>query len=194
MTRNIAILYGHPDPSTDRLCYALAKAYQDAALLTGHAVRFVKISDLKYDTLISSQDFQEGVIPKDIFDVQNTLQWADHYLLIFPLWMGSMPGQFKMFLEQVFRPGFALDYSKQGFPGKMLKGKSADIVVTMGMPKLAYESYYFSHGIRNLRRNILYFCGIKPVHLTYIGGVETASKKQSSKWFEKMAELGSHPG
>jgi len=86
-----------------------------------------------------------------------------------------------MFLEQVFRPGFALDYSNAGFPGKLLKGKSANIVVTMGMPTIAYKGFYFSHGVKNLRRNILYFCGIRPVRLTYFGGVEQADAKKLRK-------------
>lgn len=194
MSKKITILYGHPDARSDRLCHALSKAYQDSAQLTGHNVRRVDVSDLAFDTIRSSADFKGSPTPKDIETAQEAIKWADHILLIFPLWMGSMPGQFKMFLEQVFRPGFALDYSKKGFPGKMLKGKSADIVVTMGMPTVAYKGFYFSHGIRNLRRNILYLCGIKPVHLTYFGGVDHITPKTRDRWFKKMAYLGSHPG
>lgn len=194
MTRNITILYGHPDASEERLCYALAKAFQDGAQLTGHAVRRVNLSDFNLESVKSSSEFQQGKIDGFIQETQDAIEWADHILFIFPLWMGSMPGKYKMLLEHVFRPGFALDYSKKGFPGKMLKGKSADIVVTMGMPTVAYNGYYFSHGIRNLRRNILYLCGIKPVHLTYFGGVDHVKPKTLSKWFKKMAYLGAHPG
>lgn len=194
MSRNITILYGHPDASTERLCYALAKAYQDSAQLTGHAVRRINLSDFKPESVISNDDFQRGGVPDTVQQAQQAIEWADHILFIFPLWLGTMPGKFKMLLEQVFRPGFALDYSKKGFPGKLLKGKSADIVVTMGMPTVAYNGFYFSHGIRNLRRNILYMCGIKPVHLTYFGGVDHASAKKVGKWIDKMEYLGAHPG
>ncbi len=194
MSRNITILYGHPDSSEKRLCYALAKAYQDAAQLTGHAVRRINLSDFDCSSILSEEDFNHGAVPKIINEAQEAIEWADHILLIFPLWMGSMPGKFKMFLEHIFRPGFALDYSKKGFPGQLLKGKSADVVVTMGMPTVAYNGYYFSHGIRNLRRNILYFCGIKPVHLTYFGGVNSVKKKTLSRWMDKMHYLGENPG
>lgn len=194
MTRNITILYGHPDASEERLCYALAKAYQDSAQLTGHAVRRINLSDFNPASVQSSEDFRYGQVPAIVQEAQDAINWADHILFIFPLWMGSMPGQYKMFLEQIFRPGFALDYSKKGFPGKLLKGKSADIVVTMGMPTVAYKGYYFSHGIRNLRRNILYFCGIKPVHLTYFGGVDHVKKKTLKRWMDKMHYLGENPG
>jgi len=194
MAKNITILYGHPDASIERLCYALTKTYQDAAQLTGHTVRRINMSDFNPASIKSSEDFSDGEVSKFIKDAQDAIKWADHILIIFPLWLGSMPGQFKMFLEQVFRPGFALDYSKKGFPGKLLKGKSADIVVTMGMPTIAYNGFYFSHGIRNLRRNILYLCGIKPVHLTYFGGVDHVKPKTLSNWFDKMKYLGTSPG
>lgn len=188
--QNIVILYGHPDPSHDRLCYALSKSYQDAAQLTGHAVRRVNLGELDFDSIKSSADFNEGEVSEDIRQVQDAIHWADHVLLIFPLWMGTMPGRFKMLLEQVFRPGFALNYSQESFPGKMLEGKSADIVVTMGMPSVAYQGFYFSHGIRNLKRNILQFCGINPVKVTYFGGVEFVHEGTKTKWMKKMERLG----
>jgi len=193
MRKNIAILYGHPDSSRDHLGLALAKAYQDASQFSGHATRLIKLSDLDFSSVLSKDDFQSGEVPKDILMSQSTIAWADHLMIIFPLWMGDMPGRFKMFIEQVFRPGFAMDYSRKGFPGKLLKGKTADIVVTMGMPKVAYEGFYFSHGIRNLKRNILYFSGIKPLRVTYFGGVDHAKPETKEKWFDKMRMLGSFP-
>jgi putative NADPH-quinone reductase len=45
---------------------------------------------------------------------------------------------------------------------KLLKGKSARIVVTMGMPTLFYRWYFRVHSLKNLERNILAFCGIRP--------------------------------
>ena len=189
MTKNIAIIYGHPDPSSERLCADLTDAYERSVQMAGHEVRRINVTQLEFDSIISSEDFKHGRTPTDILKSQDIILWADHLLLIFPLWMGTMPGQFKMFLEQVFRPDFALDYSRTGFPGKMLKGKTADIIVTMGMPKIAYEGFYFSHGIRNLRRNILHFCGIKPVRVTYVGGVENPAEKDLIKWRKKVAGL-----
>jgi len=194
MSKKIAILYGHPDASPDRLCHALSKAYQDGAQLSGHPVRRIDVSELNFESVKSSADFRTQETPKDINSAQETIKWADHLLFIFPLWMGSTPGLYKMFLEQVFRPGFAIDYSKKGFPGQLLKGTSADIVVTMSMPTVAYEGFYFSHGIRNLKRNILHFCGIKPTRITYVGGVDHLTTKDMIKWQKRMAHLGSHPG
>jgi len=61
--------------------------------------------------------------------------------------------------EQVARPGFAFGTAKgKGLPPKLLKGRSARVIVTMGMPALFYRWYYRAHSVKNLERNILAFC------------------------------------
>lgn len=38
----------------------------------------------------------------------------------------------------------------ESFPKKLMKGKSARLVVTMGVPVLLYRWFYLSHGLRAL--------------------------------------------
>jgi putative NADPH-quinone reductase len=60
---------------------------------------------------------------------------ADHIVLVFPLWLGTVPALAKAFLEQVIPSGAAF-YEKYGAK-KLLAGRSAHIVATLGMPALA---------------------------------------------------------
>jgi putative NADPH-quinone reductase len=83
-----------------------------------------------------------------------------------------MPALLKAFLEQVARPGFAFERgTRNPFEAKRLKGRSARVVVTMGMPALVYRWVYRAHSVRSLERNILGFVGFAPVHETLIGSV-----------------------
>jgi putative NADPH-quinone reductase len=75
-------------------------------------------------------------------------------------------------------------------PAKLLKGKSARIVVTMGMPALAYRWYFRAHSLKNLKRNMLGFCGIAPIRESLFGLVETVSQARREKWLDKMYKLG----
>lgn len=83
-----------------------------------------------------------------------------------------MPALLKGFLEQIARPGFALSNSNGGVPKKLLSGRSARLVVTMGMPATVYRWLFRAHSIKALERNILGFIGIAPIHKTLIGMVE----------------------
>jgi putative NADPH-quinone reductase len=96
----------------------------------------------------------------------------------------------KAFLEHTLRPGFAYNYRPSGFPEMLLTGRSARIVVTMGMPAFVYRWYFRAHGVKNLKRNILRFVGFSPVRDTLLGSVGTRSKPQIARWFDDMQALG----
>ena len=102
-----------------------------------------------------------------------------------------MPALMKAFFEQVLRPGFAIDKSEQGKAWKkVLKGKSARVVVTMGMPAFFYRWYFRAHSLKSLERNILAFCGIGPVRTSLIGMVEGSSPARHQAWRDKLRALG----
>jgi putative NADPH-quinone reductase len=96
----------------------------------------------------------------------------------------------KAFLEQVMRPGIAFAYRKGGFPRRLLAGRSARIVVTMGMPAFMYRWYFGGHGLRGLERSILRFVGIKPVRETLIGMVGDAGEARRRRWLDRMRDYG----
>ena len=54
--------------------------------------------------------------------------------------------------------------AKGGMGEKLLGGRSARVVVTMGMPALVYRWYFRAHSVKSLERNILGFVGIAPIH------------------------------
>ena len=188
MGKNILIIDGHPDASRERLVHALVDQYASAAEAAGHTVRVVRLCELTFPWLRSAADFA-GSPPPEIAEQQERVRWAHHVTIFYPLWLGSMPALLKAFLEQVMRPGFAFAYPKgKGLPKKLLAGKSARIVVTMGMPSLFYQLYYRSHSVRSLARNILGFVGFKPVRVTLFGNVE-GNPKARHRNIDKLVAL-----
>lgn len=186
----ILVIQGHPDPDTGRYCQALSRAYREGAGAAGHAVREVRLADLDFPLLRSKHDFDHGIPPEAIFAVQEDVRWASHLVIIFPLWLGDIPALLKGLLEQVFRPGFAMQppAAGQGWK-KLLKGRSARLVITMGMPAFVYRWYFGAHAEKLLRRNILGFVGIAPVRRSLIGMVE-GSPRRRERWLARMRELG----
>jgi putative NADPH-quinone reductase len=190
MTRRIVIVQGHPDPQGNHLCHALADVYAKGAMEAGHSVQRIDLASLDFPLLRTKETFEKGAVPPALQPSQQAIGEADHLVMIYPLWLGEMPALLKAFCEQIFRPGFAFQYTDRGFPIKRMKGKSARIVVTMGMPALAYRWYFRAHGLKSLKRNILGFCGFHPIRDTLFGMVENASPATRAKWLEQMALLG----
>lgn len=190
MPRNILIIQGHPDPAGGHYDHALADAYAEGAEGAGYEVRRIAVATLEFPLLRSAEDWKTGTPPAAIQEAQDAIAWADHLVIIYPLWLGTMPALLKGFLEQVMRPGFALqEMSGKGWPKKGLKDKSARIVVTMGMPAFVYRLYFRAHSLKSFERNILKFCGISPIRESLIGLVQ-GSAKHREKWLEKMRRLG----
>ena len=179
MGKHILIIDAHPDPARGRLVHSLADQYASAAEGGGHLVQVVRLCDLQFPWLRSAKEFAARPLGM-IGSQQEHIRWADHLVIIYPLWLGSMPALLKAYLEQVMRPGFAFAYGKgKGLPKKLLAGKSARIVVTMGMPSLFYQLYYRSHSVRSLARNILGFVGFNPVRVSLIGNVEGSASARN---------------
>lgn len=188
--KRILVIQGHPDPDERHFCHALADRYREGAASASHDVRLVEVARLGFPLLRSKHDWEHGSLPDSLADAQASVAWAEHLVLIFPLWLGDMPALLKGFLEQVARPGFAFAQPAEGGLGrKLLGGRSARVVVTMGMPALIYRLYFQAHSVRSLERNILGFIGIAPVHRTLIGMVERSADARE-KWLEKLRVLG----
>lgn len=191
MPSRIVIIEGHPDPRPERLCHALAEAYAAGAAEAGHEVARIKIAELDFPLLRSKDDFDRGAVPASLKAGQEAIAGADHLVIIYPLWLGTLPALLKGFLEQVLRPGFAAGATAPGQPWrKLLTGRSARVVVTMGMPALVYRWFFLAHSLKSLERNILKFCGIAPVRETLFGRVDAVSAEKRGKWLEEMRRLG----
>ena len=187
---HIAIIQGHPDPAGGHYGHDLADAYAQGADAAGHDVQRIEVARLEFPVLRTQAEFERAAPVADIRAAQDTILWADHLVILYPLWLGTMPALLKAFFEQVLRPGFAFDESTR-LPRKRLKGRSARIVVTMGMPALIYRWYFGAHGLRGLERNILGFCGIRPIRASLIGMVEAGGDPRHAKWLDRMSRLGS---
>jgi putative NADPH-quinone reductase len=191
MPRRIVMIQGHPDPAGTHLGHALAEAYALGAEDAGHEVQRIDVAQLHFPWLRSKEEFDSGPVPPALRPVQAAIAAADHLVILYPLWLGTMPAVLKAFLEQVLRPGFAFEVgdASRGWK-KRLTGKSARVVVTMGMPAWVYRWYFGAHGLRNLQRNIFGFAGIGPVRASLFGAVEAASDARRRSWLAEMRRLG----
>jgi putative NADPH-quinone reductase len=188
---NVLLIQGHPDPAGGRLLHALADAYADGASAAGHAVRRIEVAGLDFPLLRTQADFEHGTLPPALAPAQRDLLWAQHLLILFPLWMGDMPALLKGFFEQVLRPGLGGDAAAVGtLPPKALKGRTARVVVTMGMPALAYRWYFRAHSVKALERNMLGMVGVAPVRETLVGGVAQLDAAGVARWQARMRRLG----
>ncbi len=191
MTKRITIILGHPDARPERFCSAILESYVAGARSAGHEIRIIKVADLNISFMRTYDDFYNGTPGADVITLQEDLAWGQHWVLIYPLWLGEMPALLKAFFEQICRPAFAFNpATDKGFPKGKMKGRSARIIVTMGMPAIAYKWFYGAFGLRALERSILGFIGIRPIEHSIIGSASDMDAEKRSKWLSNIAAMG----
>ena len=77
-------------------------------------------------------------------------------------------------------------------PKKLLAGKSARIIVTMGVPALFYRWYFRAHSLKSFERNILAFCVFRPIRASVVGLVEAMGQARRGTWLARVREFGAH--
>lgn len=149
----------------------------------------MRIADLDFPVLRSPKEWMEQGPPASILAVQKQIEWAEHLVILYPLWLRHMPALLKALLEQTLRPEFAFRCGSGMVPEKLLTGRSARLIVTMGTPGLIYELFYRAHSVKSFQRSILNFVGFAPVKRTIVGSVASGDMHRR-RWLKKVEALG----
>lgn len=189
MQKTISVINGHPDEDPGHFCHALCETYIKAAVDAGHTVHQLAVTDCELPYLRNQQEFSEKA-DAGIKWAQDAISESDHIVVVYPLWLGTMPARLKSYLEHLARGGFFLDVSTDAnqWPLKKMKGKSARLIVTMGMPGLAYKLLFGAHSVRALESGVLRISGFNPVKHTIFGMVDSEPRRK--RMIDIAARLG----
>lgn len=192
MRKRILILNGNPKPQS--LCHALAQAYADAAA-PHHDVRQVHLAELGFEDDLPDGYEQARNLEPDLVRFQQELVWAQHLVLVAPVWWGSVPARLKGLIDRTFLPGFAFRYEKgQTWPERLLKGRSATLLLTLDTPPWYFRLFQGAPALRQLDTATLAFCGFRPVRHHLFGPVIQADAHQRQRWLAQAAERGRQGG
>lgn len=183
----IAVIVGHP--RTETYCEALAEAYATGARASGHEVEMLHTGRMTFDPILRGAYVATQPLEPDLAEAHRAIMSADHLVIVFPLWLGGMPAILKGFLERILQPDL-IEGHRAGKFVRLLEGKSARVIMTMGMPGLVYRWWYGAHALQALKRNILEFMGVSPVKSTLFGMIEAVSAEKRQDWLSEVEALG----
>ena len=101
----ILILNGHPDKESYN--HALAASYKKGAKASGAEVQAINIGELIFNPNLQFGYRKRIELEPDLVKAQESINWADHLVWIYPVWWSSVPAIMKGFLDRVLLPGFA---------------------------------------------------------------------------------------
>ncbi|MEM8929660.1 MAG: NAD(P)H-dependent oxidoreductase [Acidobacteriota bacterium] len=184
-TRRTVVLLGHPD--TESFSGHLADEYAATAEAAGKTVRVFRLGEMDFDPILHHGYRSRQELEPDLVELREAITWATHLVFFYPIWWGDMPALLKGALDRILLPGYAFKY-RQGSPlwDRLLAGRSARVFTTMDTPPWYFRLVYGGAGHRVMRRNILDFCGIRPVKIHSIGSVRHATPAKRDRWIEMV--------
>ncbi|WP_417799558.1 NAD(P)H-dependent oxidoreductase [Tenacibaculum sp.] len=187
--KKIVIINGHPDKESFN--YALSEAYKTGAKKSTAEIQEINIRELNFNPNLQFGYRKRTELEPDLLEAQEKLKWADHLVLVYPIWWGSVPAIMKGFLDRVLLPGFAFKKRENSlWWDKCFTGKSARIICTLDQPAWYYKWFYKSPSHNAIKKLTLNYIGVKKVRITTIGPIRLSKEKFRSKWLKKVAALG----
>jgi NAD(P)H dehydrogenase (quinone) len=187
--KRILIINGHPDKQS--LCFALAQSYKNGAEAAGADCKLVNLADLKFNSNLSNGYRERTELEPDLLLMQQEISNAEHIVLVYPNWWGTYPALLKGFLDRILLPGYAFSYRENSkLVNKLLKGRSARLIVTMDTPKWYYSLFMHNPGHNAMKKGVLEFCGISPVKITSYSPVISSDLYIRKKWLQEIELLG----
>jgi NAD(P)H dehydrogenase (quinone) len=189
MSKKILVINGHPN--REAFNYGIAKAYINGAESSGAQIKEITIADLQFNPNLQYGYQKRSELEPDLVEAWEKIIWAEHLVWIHPVWWGGLPAITKGFIDRLFLPGLAFQYRENSvWWNKLLKGKTAHIITTLDQPSWYYWLMYSRPSVNQLKKSTLEFCGVKPVNVTYLGIVKTATHELRNKWLNKVITLG----
>ena len=185
------VLIINANPKTDSLTKSMAHVFA-AVAMQQHEVIVTDIGDLVFD--LDLQQGYDGIqeLEMDLVTMQKRILWAEHIVILSPVWWGSFPAKFKGLIDRAFLPDFAFKYQPgKTIPKKLLAGKTSEIIINLDTPVFWYKFVQGNVIYKHLKRTILDFSGIKNRRSHYFGPVMSASPKDIKKWQQKIRKLAS---
>ena len=185
----IAIIYGHPD--SESYCQQLADAYVEGALAQGAEIRKLELSKMDFVPVLKFGYKRRMEEEPDLVWAKQSILWADHLVFVYPVWWGTMPSLLKGFIDRVFTPGYAFKYIKGSyFNEKLLKGKSARVIVTSDTPSWYVALIWRGMTKVQIKQTILKYCGVNPVKYTHFGSIKWQARAKLENWIKKSYLFG----
>jgi putative NADPH-quinone reductase len=195
MPKSILVFCLHPAPGSFN--HALADEIAEGARGAGHDVTRLNLSAMQFDADFGQSGFKGAKPPEpDLEAALQAIGAAAHVVLVTPMWWGGLPARAKGFFDRAFLPGrtFYPRIRKGGLPKPLLAGRTARLVMTSDTPGFWFRLMYGQALRKQVERQILSFCGLKPQGFTHFSPVEHSTAEIRARWLERARAIGAAGG
>ena len=192
---NTLIVFNHPYGGS--FCGAILAAVERGLKTGGHKCRVINLDQDDFDPVMRSKDLLAfvgaGRAGKDALDAiddqvreyKEHLEWAEHLVMIFPIWWMTTPAMTKGFIDKVIFPAIAYDM-KDGRLVSRLSLRKVTVITTMNTPADIYREVFGNPLEGSLIKGTFRQIGIENIEWTSLSEVKQVSRGQREAWLEEI--------
>ena len=192
---NTLIVFNHPYGGS--FCGAILAAVERGLKTGGHKCRVINLDQDDFDPVMRSKDLLAFVgagraggnaldaIDDQVREYKEHLEWADHLVMIFPVWWMTTPAMTKGFIDKVIFPAIAYDM-KDGRLVSRLSLRKVTVITTMNTPADIYRDVFGNPLEGSLIKGTFRQIGIENIEWTSLNEVKQVSREQREAWLEEI--------
>ena len=192
---NTLIVFNHPYGGS--FCGAILAAVERGLKTGGHKCRVINLDQDDFDPVMRSKDLLAFVgagrasedaldaIDDQVREYKEHLEWAEHLVMIFPIWWMTTPAMTKGFIDKVIFPAIAYDM-KDGRLVSRLSLRKVTVITTMNTPADIYREVFGNPLEGSLIKGTFRQIGIENIEWTSLNEVKQVSREQREAWLEEI--------
>lgn len=195
MNMKTLIVFNHPYGGS--FCGAIMAAVEDGLKDSGQHFMTINLDQDDFDPVMRAKDLLafsgagrigEAALEETddlVKEYKPKLEWAEHMVMIFPIWWMTMPAMTKGFIDKVIFPAIAYNMDKGRLVSR-LKLKKVTIITTMNTPADIYKNTFHNAIEGCLVNGTFRQIGIEDVEWISLNGVKQATQEQRTAWLEDL--------
>lgn len=199
---NTLIVFNHPYGGS--FCGAILAAVERGLKTGGHKCRVINLDQDDFDPVMRSKDLLAFVgagragedaldaIDDQVREYKGHLEWAEHLVMIFPIWWMTTPAMTKGFIDKVIFPAIAYDM-KDGRLVSRLSLRKVTVITTMNTPADIYREVFGNPLEGSLIKGTFRQIGIENIEWTSLNEVKQVSREQREAWLEEIERRFAKP-
>jgi putative NADPH-quinone reductase len=192
---NISVILAHPREGSFN--HAIAETVASTLEDTGYEVSYHDLYKEGFDPILPYGEISKHAEVGDLVKPYcEELAGADGIVIVHPNWWGQPPAILKGWLDRVFRPGVAYEFTEddsgEGVPAGLLKARAAVVFNTSNTPE-ERERTVFGDPLERLWRHCIFeLCGVRNFYRRTFQVIVTSTPEERREWLEEVQETVRH--
>jgi len=179
MSRRMRVLVVFCHPRRDSFTGAVADALIEGLSAAGHEMEFADLYREGFDPVFGAADWTHvaggGALPAAVRREQVRIERAAGLALVFPVWWWSFPALLKGWVDRVFSPGWAFEFTPERSCG-LLANRPTLLLAPAGVRAASFRKYGYEEAMATqLDIGTLGYCGLRDIAIRILYDVNEGS-------------------